>query len=171
MMNMLPKSAPKCACSSFNRAENRKGDNVLMRLMNHQLSLAAGLGSLLLTIGAWAGPALESWDLQQTSDQERLRIRWSEPAPVEIDEFRAARQVVLTIPEASMPAAALPSLDLASSRAIDGVRAVPVTLPDGRDAVQLTLSLRNWQPVHTHAGASWLTISLQAPTDAASSSP
>ncbi|MCB2153979.1 secretin and TonB N-terminal domain-containing protein [bacterium] len=133
-----------------------------MRLVSPLPSLAGGLGTLLLAAGLWAGPQLHAWNLQQTQNQERVRIRWTEPAPIEINEFPAARQVVVTIPEAFMTSDLAP-LDTSASTLLQSAKAQSINLADGREAVQVTFDLREWRDVHAVAGAGWLTLSYERP--------
>lgn len=129
-----------------------------MRSVTSFAGLAGSAALLLATTGAWAGPTISAWELQHTANQERVRLRWDEPAAVEVKTFPAARQVVISIPEAQIGDVPLASLDFASSRLIDSARVQSVTMADGRDGVQLTVDLKTWVEPKPVSGTSFLTI-------------
>ncbi|MDK2970360.1 MAG: type pilus assembly protein PilQ [Candidatus Sumerlaeota bacterium] len=140
---------------------------MVSRTASPSTRLAAVLGAIALTsAAAWAGPTIDAWDLQQTQQQERIRLRWSEPGAVELHEFPSARQLVVKIPEAALGSAGIPDLDTSASSAIRNVRVTPVTLNDGRDGLQLTINLKSWQKPSVVSTPRWLTISLDAATAA-----
>lgn len=126
--------------------------------------IAGLLAVTLLATTAWAGPAIDSWDLQKTENQERIRVRWNEPAPVEIEEFPAARQVVVRIPGARLATADVPALDLENSSLLRRARIQPIALSDGRDGVQITLTMTEWRQLSTVATPRWLSISFAGQT-------
>lgn len=119
---------------------------------------AACLAAITLTAPAWSGPTIDAWDLQRTQDQERIRVRWSEPAAPEIHEFPAARQVVVKIPGATIEDADRMSLDLESSPILKDARIQPVTMSNGTDGVQITLNLKSWREPALVSTARWLTV-------------
>lgn len=131
---------------------------MVSRNKNFKRGAAGLLGLALLVSTALAGPSIDAWDLQSAQSQERLRIRWSEPATVEMHEFPAARQVVVKIPGATLSNTGLPALNTSSSRVMQNARIQEVTFDDGREGVQLTLSMSRYHKPEMVATARFLSL-------------
>lgn len=152
-------------------AENLKGARLVMRFqtwgsVSRQGGFVAGMAVMFLTAGALAGPTISSSDVQSIDGTERVRVHWDEPTAVEVQQFPATRQVIVTIPGATLAEGASDQVDASTSSTFEKIRLVPVTTADGAEAVQLTATMRTWQTPTTLAGARWLTIG----TDGAASS-
>jgi type II secretory pathway component GspD/PulD (secretin) len=130
-----------------------------MRPIKTTLATAA-VSALMLASGPLsAAPTVSGWDLAPTgAGGLMVRIHWSEPAPVEVTEFPAARQMMLTIPGAALSNQSLTAPALDENCPVSQIRFQPVTMPDGTDAVNVTLTLSEWREMETVAAAKWLTL-------------
>lgn len=136
-----------------------------MRSMITKRGMAATLGLLAIGTGAWAAPAIEGWTRHETASQERLRVQWTEPVPVQVDRFPSARKVIVTIPTASLGHAGLPVLAPGDASLITSAQAASVVLPSGRDGVQVHLTLSEWAEPTVLTGPGALTVTFDRPAD------
>ncbi len=125
--------------------------------------VAGCLGLMLMTSVGWAASTIDAWDLQKTPGKERIRIHWSEPSAIQVNEFPSAQQIIVKIPEAALAGSGLNTLDTSKSAVLNGAKIQPITLSDGREGIQATFNLREWTKPTAIAGPRWLTITYDAP--------
>jgi len=143
---------------SFREATMHKGADMPSRsLLGKSSGLAAGI--LLLSTAAWASTSVTSWSLEEADGRETIRLKWDEPCQVEMSEFPAARQVVVRLLDASATDAG-EAPDFANSGVVEKARLQTVSMPDGKQGVQLTLGFSEWTRPTLHAAPGGLTISL-----------
>ncbi len=142
-----------------------KGADMPLRSLITSGALAAA--GLLLTTAGMADTTIETWGMERTAGQERVRLQWSEPCAAEIAEFPSARQVVVRLPGATLRDAELASRTLRGSDLVESARLQPVTLADGQEGVQMTLNLRSWSEASLMTSPKTLTVSIDAPAAAA----
>lgn len=133
-----------------------------MRLASSKRLSSLGLLLALSSASAFAAPTISRWSVQSDGTRERVEVRWSEVAPVEISEFAQARQVVVVMPGATL-ANGTPTRLADNSALVRRARLQEVTLPDGRQGVQLTLSLNEWTTVTSTSTDTGLSLEMPLP--------
>lgn len=113
-----------------------------MRSLISPLRLGFAAAGLFLAGSATAASAVKEVQVYSNDNAEGVELRWSEAAPVSVDEYPAARQVVVTLRGATLTAPAN-TLDTRESRAIERVRVQQVTLADGTPATRITVTVRD----------------------------
>lgn len=142
-----------------------------LRTVSSITGIAACLGVMLQASAAMAGSTISAWDIQQSPGKERIRIHWNEPSSIQINEFPAARQVVVRIADASISQDDLAALNVSTSPVLESAKLQSVTGTDGKEAIQATLTFREWHKPAAVAGSKWLTISYDVPGSASKSAP
>ncbi len=127
--------------------------------------------ALLAASSAFAAPVVSGWTFERDQNSERISIRWDETAPVEMNQFAQARQVVAVLPGATLEPGTRTRLAAKDSALIDQARLQEVTLPDGRQGVQLTLILSRWADPSTESRGDQFVVSFDAPAQAPSALP
>lgn len=119
---------------------------------------------VLMAASALAAPTIRSVTVAQDDRGERLFLNWNEATAVQIDRFPEARQVVLTLPGATVASADVRRFDLPANSGIEKARLQEVTLASGQSAVQLTLTLRAGADVSPVATPNSLTVLVSGAT-------
>ncbi len=145
---------------------SKGADMPLRSLLTSGALVAAGL---LLTSAGMADTKIETWEMQRTAGQERVRLQWSEPCAAQIAEFPSARQVVVRLPGASLQNADAVSRSLTGDGLIESARLQPVTMTDGQDGVQMTLSLKTWTDASLVTSPQMLIVNVDTPSEPVSS--
>ncbi|CAN5229018.1 hypothetical protein BH09SUM1_BH09SUM1_11690 [soil metagenome] len=137
-----------------------------MRSASSKKLAILGLVTMLSASGAIAAPTISGWSVKSDGNNEIVKVRWNEPAAIETTKFETTRQVVITVPGATLEQGAASGLKLQDSRMLNRARLQSVTTANGQKGVQISLTLREWADVKATADREGLTLTMPVTSSA-----